>query len=298
MKGDWTLAAFSVAAILPAACAGPTFLDSTPANAPAARSLSGSVALDHPVGLAESTGGDLYVANAGSSQILVYDPKNEQISSKTITDGVDQPAGLAFDKSGNLYASQRSSDEVTVYDSSGKLIKTLNTDKSSGYAPSGVQIDSAGDIWVANRNNTNYDVGEIQVFDSSGKVIHSSSEDLDYPIGIIFEGADTWVFDSTADAITVFSSSAKLVKTIGTAGVSPDYAAKNSAGDIYVTDQASSSIAILNSSGKVLKTMTSKGLDNPDGIAFNKAGDFYAANAGNNTITEYNSKGDLIHTIQ
>jgi sugar lactone lactonase YvrE len=290
--------AIGCAALALAACAAPGFSTATPTSSLQSRPLTGSIALSHPEGLAEDKSGNLYVANAGSSQILIYNSKNQQLGSKTISDGVDQPADLAFDKAGNLYASQRSAQDVTVYNSSGKLIKTLHTDKSSGYGPSGVAVDSSGNVWVASRNNTNYDVGEIQDFSSSGKLVHSSSETLEYPIGVIFEGADTWVFDSTTGEISVFNSDAKLVNTIGLSGVAPTYAAKNSGGNVYVTDQSSSSIATLNSSGKVLKTTKNKGLDNPNGIAFNKAGDFYVANAGNNTITQYNSKGALIHTIK
>jgi outer membrane protein assembly factor BamB len=283
-----------------ASCAGPTFFGSAPRESPAARPMAGSIPLNHPIGLAEDKAGNLYVANAGSSQILVYNSKNEQLGSKTITAGVDQPADLAFDGAGDLYASQRSSDEVTVYAASGKQItsKTLHTDKSTGYAPSGVAFGVSGAIWVASRDNTNYDVGEVQVFTASGKVVHSSSQELDYPLGIVFQGADTWVFDSAADALTVFDSSAKLVKVISTPGISPTYAAKDAAGDFYVTDQPASLIAVVDASGKVTKTMKSDGLDNPEGIAFNHAGDFYVANAGNNTITEYDSHGALIHTIK
>ncbi|MFY9664305.1 MAG: NHL repeat-containing protein [Candidatus Cybelea sp.] len=279
-------------------CAAPVSMGSSLAQIPAGRPLAASIPLDHPIGLAENKDGELYVANAGSSQILVYNSKNQQLAAKTITDGVDQPADLIFDKAGNLYASERSAADVTVYTPSGKLIKTIHTDKATGYAPSGVQISSAGDLWVANRDNTNYDVGEIQVFNASGKVIHSSSQELDYPIGLVFEGTDAWVFDSTANAITVFDSSAKFVKVIPLSGISPNYAAKNGAGDLYVTDAAISKIGILNASGKVLKTAANKGLDNPTGIVFNKAGDFYVANENNNTITEYSSKGDLIRTIR
>jgi DNA-binding beta-propeller fold protein YncE len=281
------------------ACA-PPLSSWAPAQPPGARirPAPSPIPLDVPIGLAEDRSGSLYVANAGSSQVLVYDSKNQQLTSKTISDGVDQPAGLAFDKAGNLYVSERSSQEVTVYDSAGKLTKTLHTDKSSGFAPSGVAVAASGDIWVANRNNTNYDVGEIQVFSSSGKLIHSSSEELAYPLGVLFEGADTWVFDSHSATIAVFDSNAKLVNTIGLSSVLPDYAAKSSSGDVYVTDEGASLIAILDSSGKVLKTTDNKGLDNPEGIAFDKAGNFYVANSGNNTITEYNSKGNLIDTIK
>jgi len=292
--------AVGCALVILSACAAPAVSSWAPAQSAAARSepRSSPIALNVPIGLAEDKNGNLYVANAGSSQILIYNSKNQQLTSKTISDGVDQPAGLAFDKTGNLYAAERSSQEVTVYNSAGKLIATLHTDDSAGYAPSGVAVASSGDIWVANRNNTNYDVGEIQVLSSSGKELHSSSEELAYPVGVLFEGADTWVFNSHSASIAVFDSNAKLVNTIGLSAVLPSYAAKSSNGDIYVTDQAASSIAELDSSGKVLKTTKNKGLDNPDGIVFDKAGNFYAADSGNNTITEYDSKGNLIHTIQ
>jgi streptogramin lyase len=298
MKSALPLTAVYAAGVLLAACGGPSLSALQEPQLPLIRHLAGSQALDDPIGLAEDKAGNLYVADAGSSQILVYDSKNEQVPSKTITDGVDQPADLTFDGAGNLYASERSSNEVTVYNSSGKLVKTLHTDKSSGFSPSGVGIASTGDVWVANRNGTNYDVGELQVFNSSGKVIHSSTKELEYPIGIVFEGSDTWVFDSETASITVFDSNANVVTSISLSGVSPHYAAKDRAGDLYVTDASASLIAILNSSGKVLKTMQSKGLDGPNGIVFNSAGDFFVANENNNTITEYDSKGNLIHTIE
>jgi sugar lactone lactonase YvrE len=281
-----------------AGCAAPLSWGSSPPDVPSARLLPTAIALDAPIGLAEDKAGNLYVANAGSSQILVYNSKNQQLGSKTITDGVEQPEDLAFDKAGNLYASERSAVDVTVYSSAGKLIKTLHTYNGSGFSPSGVAVGSTGDTWIASRNGTNYDVGEIQVFDPAGKVIHSSSEELDRPLGVTFQGADTWVFDSETAQITVFNSSAKLVKTISLAGVLPTYASKDKAGDLYVTDAASSLIAVLDSAGKILKTLRPKGLDNPAGIAFDKVGDYYVANEGNNTITEYDSAGKLIHTIR
>jgi sugar lactone lactonase YvrE len=288
------------AALSLAACGGPFSPGSTLTGSPAVRPMTGSISLNHPIGLAEDKHGNLYVANAGSSQILVYNSKNKLVGSKTITAGVDQPYDLAFDKAGDLYASERSSNEVTVYAPSGKQIttKTLHTDTSNGLAPSGVQIDSSGNVWVASHSFTNNDIGEIQVFGSSGKVVHSSSEELDGPLCVVFVGADTWVCDSTFDDLTVFDSSAKLVNTISTPGLSPTYAARDAGGDLYITDAPSSYIAILNASGKVRKTTNNKGLDNPEGIAFNKAGDFYVANSGNNTITEYNAHGSLIHTIK
>jgi streptogramin lyase len=294
--------AIGCAALVLGACAAPASLGSMPTQgtaSTAARSAGGSIALDVPIGLAESTAGDLYVANAGTSQILIYDPKNQQLTSKTITDGVATPDDLTFDKAGNLYATQRDTDEVTVYNSAGKLVKTLHTDNSAGFSPSGVQIDSDGDVWVASRDASNSDVGEVQVFNASGKVVDSSKEQLGNPLGVVFVGGDAWVCNSSQNEdIAVFDSTAKLLKTISTPEILPSYAAQNSKGDIYITDEPASLIAVLDSSGKILKTSKNGGLDNPSGIVFNKSGDFYVSNEGSNTVTEYNPGGKLIHTIK
>jgi DNA-binding beta-propeller fold protein YncE len=292
-----------VVALALTACGSPAILDGVPSQAAAnlgsVRLASGPIALDDPVGLAEDKAGNLYVANAGSSQILIYNSKNQQQSSKTIADGVRAPLGLAFDKAGDLYASESGADEVTVYNPSDKLIKTLHTDNHDGLSPSGVQIDSDGDIWVASRNPTNSDVGEVQVFNSSGKILHSSKEELGNPLGIVFVGSDAWVCNSSQDYdIAVFDSAAKLLKTISTPGIPPTYAARDSKNDVYVTDEAASLIAVLDGSGKTLKTIKSHGLNNPSGIAFTKAGDYYVSDEGNNAITEYDSGGKLIHTIK
>jgi DNA-binding beta-propeller fold protein YncE len=299
LKKAWIV---GVALVL-TACGSPVAMNSLPsqveANSGTGHFAAGSIVLDDPVGLAEDKAGNLYVANAGSSQILIYNSKNEQQTAQTITDGVKTPLGLAFDKSGDLYASDSGADQVTVYSPSRKLIKTLHTVDSNGLSPSGVQIASDGSIWVASRNPTNSDVGEVQVFSSSGKVLHSSKEQLGNPLGIVFVGSDAWVCNSSQSYdIAVFDSTAKLLKTISTPGIPPTYAAKNSKNDVYVTDEAASLIAVLDSSGKILKTAKGHGLDNPSGIAFNKAGDYYVSEEGSNTITEYDSGGKLIHTIK
>jgi sugar lactone lactonase YvrE len=259
------------------------------------------IPLNVPIGLAEDKHGNLWVANSGGSQILVYNSKNQQLTSETITDKVDAPAGLAFDKKGDLYAVERYSNKVTVYSPSRKLIKTLHTTKTFTFTPSGIAIAPNGDVWVASRDDNNFSIGEVEVFNASGRVIHALTQNLEYPDGITFRGSDAWVCDATSpsgNALTVFDSTGKYVETVDTTNFTPTYAAQDSKGDLYVTNGLSTDIAILNGSGKVLKTTSNKGLDLPYGIVFTKAGNFYVANVDTNTITEYDSRGKLIHTIQ
>jgi sugar lactone lactonase YvrE len=260
------------------------------------------IPLNAPIGLAEDRHGNLYVGNAGSSQILIYNSKNVQLTSETIRDGIGNPAGLAFDKHGNLYVVNVKTHLVTVYDSSRKRItgKGLHTVKSNNLIPSGIRMDSAGNAWVASRDNSNFNVGVVQVFNSSGKVIHTMNQHLEYPLGIVFRSGDAWVCDSTTpagNALTVFDSQGHYVKSVSTPNFTPTYAAQDSKGNLYVTDGLAADVAVIDPSGKVLRKTSNKGLDLPYGIVFNGAGDFYVANVGNNTVTEYNAQGKLIHTI-
>jgi streptogramin lyase len=259
------------------------------------------IPLNVPIGLVEDGRGNLYVGNAGGSQILIYSSKNVQLTSQTITDGVSAPAGLAFDKHGNLYVVNVKTHLVTVYDPSHKRIngKGLHTIRGN-FIPSGIRIDPAGNAWVASRDNNNYTIGVVQVFNPAGKVIHTMNQHLEYPLGIVFRSGDAWVCDSTTpsgNALTVFDSQGHYVKTVSTPNFTPTYAAQDSKGNLYVTDGLAADVAVIDPSGNVLRKTSNKGLDLPYGIVFNHAGDFYVANVGNNTVTEYNAQGKLIHTI-
>jgi sugar lactone lactonase YvrE len=305
----------SVAAL--AGCGGSgAILGSTPGqmnHAAAARGVNGTarvvtpmrtaIPLNVPIALAEDRHHNLYVGNAGTSQILIYNSKNVQLTADTISDAVDNPAGLAFDKKGNLYVVNRDTHLVTVYTPSRKRIigKYFKTVKGNNFAPSGIAVDSTGNVWVASRDDSNFTIGEVQVFDAAGQVIHTLTTKLEYPVGIAFRGRYAWVCDSTTpsgNALTVLDAHGGYFKTVSTPNFTPTYDAQNSGGKLYVTNGLSADIAILDATGKVLKITNNKGLDLPYGIVFTSTGNFYVANVGNNTITEYNSRGALIHTIK
>jgi sugar lactone lactonase YvrE len=267
----------------------------------------GAVPISLPLGLAVSKKNDLYVANhAGTcdstscvGQVTVYSDKGVQIPSKTIKKGINNPAGLAFDHAGHLYVADVGTHTVVVFDANGTEIKgrTMKTDPN--FTPSGVQIDSSNNVWVANRNDSDYSVGEIQVFNPAGKVIHTITQGLVYPVGIAFsaQNGDAWVGDSETPncTMTVYSSGGALVKSISTPGFLPTYLAFSKDGRLYVTNGRGSSIEVFNK-GKLINSITD-GVSSAYGIAFDKGGNFFAANVGNNTITEYSPTGKLIATI-
>src|SRR5215469_1071894 len=53
--------------------------------------------LSYPKGLAVDSKGNLYVANSGGNDILIYNSSYVQITSATITSNISNPTGVAFD---------------------------------------------------------------------------------------------------------------------------------------------------------------------------------------------------------
>ena len=314
--------AATLSAVVLAGCAGRgisgiSALPATPQSvgaATASGSLPGAAklarpnantALNLPIALAEDKHGNLYVGNANNNDILVYNSQNQLQTSKTITDGIKNPAGLAFDKHGNLYVVDATAHEIMVYGPNLQRVtsRTIVTGHDKNLYPSGIAVDTNGNIWVASRGK-NYSTGQIQVFSSSGKEMVRTRQHLAYPVGVTIFNGEVWVCDSTnaggGDAITVFSSSGSYVRTIPTANFQPTYATVHD-GDFYTTNGTVvevRNLAILDSAGNVLHMKDPKDVNLPYGIVFNKAGDAYIANAGNNTITEYNTSLKLIHTIK
>jgi len=110
--------------------------------------------LNQPDGLAVNSKGDLYVANEGANQILVYSPTYSQIPSKTITQDINSPFAVAFDPQGDLWVanvvpSRAGVDYLSEYSPAGKQINAAVSQEYSEYDAPILAVDGAGNIWVA-----------------------------------------------------------------------------------------------------------------------------------------------------
>ncbi len=124
--------------------------------------------LNEPTGLALDSKGNLYVANYGNNQVLVYNPSYVQQTKKTITAGLNVSASLAVDSKGNLYVANYGNSSITVYDSTGKQ-KTGSTITNGILNPARIAIDALDDVWV----NNNFD--HLTMYSTYGTLIASSN---------------------------------------------------------------------------------------------------------------------------
>lgn len=104
--------------------------------------------LSSPNGLAVDSSGNLYVANFAASNILVYGPDYQQITSKTITAGISFPISVAFDPLGNLWVLNVGTNSVTQYTNGVQNQNATITNGISG--PFSMTVDGIGNVYVQN----------------------------------------------------------------------------------------------------------------------------------------------------
>jgi DNA-binding beta-propeller fold protein YncE len=127
--------------------------------------------LNSPEGVLYAAG-QLYVANSGTNQVLIYtvqtDPTSGLVTGMslngTISSDLDDPVRLAMDAAGHLFVANIANNSVSVYDTSnsnqeiaasggGPLISGGHLNR-----PLGVAIDSSGNVYVANNGSNSLSV--------------------------------------------------------------------------------------------------------------------------------------------
>src|SRR5215469_17780653 len=122
----------------------------------AATSLAATQPLYYPRGLAVDSKGNLYVANSGGNDILVYNASYVQVTAKTITENINTPTGVAFDPAGNLwvanYGPSNGGSNGSVAEYTNGVQNTSNSITNSILFPNEIAIDHDGNIWVQNES--------------------------------------------------------------------------------------------------------------------------------------------------
>jgi sugar lactone lactonase YvrE len=190
-------------------------------------------------------------------------------------------------------------------------------------ATAGVDVDSRGNIWVAERCGANTCEGSnlapILEFDPSGKLLKSfGSEMFLFPHGLtVDKDGNIWVTDGhggdgKGQQVFKFSPDGKVLMTLGKAGVKgdgpdtfnmPSAVAIASNGDIFVADghggNSNNRIVKFTKDGKFIKTWGAKGtgpgeFDIPHCLAFDSKGRLFVGDRNNNRIQIFDQDGNYI----
>lgn len=169
---------------------------------PFATGLNGGTAVN-------PTTGDLYVLN-GSGSIETYDPNSGTLlssfsvvpSNNFIVFGSGFTlVQIAADSAGNVYVPVVPANEVLEYSSTGTLLKTFTGGSGGGALskPTGVAVDSSGNLWVADAGNN-----RIEELAPSGAPVEINGK----PVEIHSEGVESVALDGHGDVLAIVKNSA------------------------------------------------------------------------------------------
>ncbi len=203
---------------------------------------------------------------------------------------LNEPSGLLFDATGNLYIGDQYNQRIRKISTSG-IITTIAgggtsglgdggqaTDASLNY-PSGIVLDAAGNLYIADNNNN-----RIRKVNS---------------LGIITTIAGNGTNGYSGDGGQATNAELNI----------PTRVALDNSGNLYISDLFNNVIRTVNSSG-IINTIIGGGssglgdggeataceLDHPDGINFDVTGNFYIADVYNNRVRMVNTLG-IISTV-
>jgi NHL repeat-containing protein len=250
-----------------------------------------------------------------------------------------RPSGVAVDGTGNVYVADFGNDTIRKVTPSGVVTTLAGRASASGSAdgtstaasffrPSGVTVDGAGNVYVADQANDTIrkvtlggvvttlagTAGMFGSADGTGAVARFGE-----PAGVAVDSAgNVYVADQYNDNLRKATPDGMVTTLAGTAGVlgsadgtgpvaqfdSPTGVAVDSAGNIYVTDQANHTIRKVNAAGVVTTLAGTAGVsgsadgtgpaarfDAPAGVAVDSAGNVYVADQANETIRKITPDG-------
>ena len=212
-----------------------------------------SAQFNSPIGVAVDGAGNVYVADENNHRIRKITTSGVVStlagSTSGYTDGTGTsaqfkyPNGVAVDGAGNVYVADLSNHRIRKITASG-VVSTL-AGSASGYAdgtgtsaqfsyPTGVAVDGAGNVYVADRNNHGIRKitasGVVSTLAGGGKAGYTdgtgTSAKFKYPSGVAVDGAgNVYVgdyFNHRIRKITLSAGSAETTETI-TANVCDSY---------------------------------------------------------------------------
>jgi uncharacterized protein (TIGR03437 family) len=320
-----------------------------------------SAQLVNPDNMAFDAQDNLYFSDSGLSMVLKVSAATGVISvvagnglSSGGGDGglavgasLGNPQGLAFDSSGNLYIADEANNNVRKVDTNGIITTVAGGGGASGLGdgglatqaglswPTGVAIDKAGDLYIAEYANNRIRMvaagtGIISTIAGTGPTGYSgdggpaTKATFTYPTGVAVDSSgNVYVADSDNCVIRKISPSG-IISTVAGNGPTFGYGGDNgpatkaqlgsiggvaidASGNLYIADTGNERIRYVSASG-IITTIAGTGaigfsgdgspatgatLDDPAAVAVDSSGAVYVADMANNRIRRFVSGGNI-----
>jgi hypothetical protein len=174
---------------------------------------------------------------------------------------------------------------VKEFNASGTLVQTLTSGISN---PLALAIDSSGNIYIANNNNT------VEEFDTSGSLVRTLSNGILYPGALATDSnGNVYVANFMNDTVEEFDSLGSLVRTLSSGISYLRGLVIDSNGNVYVANNNMSTVEEFNASGSLVRIL---GVSSPHTLAIDSSGNLYIINSTVEkflpSLTTYTSASD------
>jgi len=307
-----------------------------------------AASFNNPFGTAVDAAGNVYVADFRNNLIREISPAGavttlagSGAAGRTNGTGTaasfSLPADVAVDAAGNVYVADYANALIRKISPAG-VVTTLAGSGTTGsangtgtaasfYEPTGVTVDAAGNVYVADAgNNLIREISPAGVVTTlagggAGGSTNGTGTAASFynPNGVAVDAAgNVYVAEYSTNLIRKISPAGAVTTLAGSAGISgstngtgtaasfagPSDVAIDAAGNVYVTDQGNQLIRKISPAGVVTTlagtvrvtgsanaTGTAASFNNPFGVSVDAAGNLYVADLSNNLIRTVVSTG-------
>jgi DNA-binding beta-propeller fold protein YncE len=180
----------------------------------------------------------------------------------------------------------------TSYVAANPVVALVSTGLS---APEGVAVDAAGNVYMADYNNS----AIKEWVAATNTVTTLVSTGLFDPADVAVDGSgNVFITDHKNNAIKEWVAASKTVSTLVSTGLNgPDGLALDASGNVYFADSNSSTIKEWVKATGTVTTLVSSGLFSPSGVAVDVVGNVYIADTGHNAIKEWVAASKTVSTL-
>ncbi|MDZ7399055.1 MAG: SMP-30/gluconolactonase/LRE family protein [candidate division KSB1 bacterium] len=232
-----------------------------------------------PYGLAIDSSGLIYVTDAGSYCIKVFDAVGKLVQTigrpGSSGDRLNYPQGIAVDANGDIYVVDSNNGRIVIFSPEGKFIGSIGEVggyPDAFYTPKGIFVGDK--IYACNTRNH-----RLSVFDKNSHQLIGSFGDLGDDPKDLPQGTLAYHF--------------RL----------PTGVAVSADGRIYVVDSKHGEIKVLDPNGQFLFRFGENGsgpgqLNLPEGIALDRTGNVYVCDSINGRIQKFDPQGQFLGMIK
>ncbi len=254
---------------------------------PAMQSTAIGGGLSYPAQIATDGAGNLYIANAGTSQIIKETLSGGTYTSSVAVTALNTAYGVAVDGAGNLYVAD-TYDSLILKETyaNGAYTPTVVT-TNAGY-PLAVAVDGAGNLYVADMGN-NRILKETYSNDSYTESVLITG--LNSPRGVAIDGSGNLYISNTIGSQVLketYANGSYTQSVIGSGFSYPYGIVVDAAGDLYIADYGNGNITKETySGGTYTQSTVATGLRSPWGLAADPAGNLFYGDYNLNVVDKF-----------